>query len=160
MPLIPRGLLLGYGRLSKPDDHHSGVPTRCILLEHVDKVAQHAALTSAPDMVLSSPHGRKRGVSCARPHSALGFRSVNQPPADCASRGKQILREGRHGHLVTLRGKVHTFLEETHRHTPHIPSHTLHWHLTRESARPPPCEYSAIIAPKATGSIYADPLLP
>jgi transposase len=43
--------------------------------------------------------------------------------------GKQALREGRHGHPVKLRGEVRTFLDETCRQTPHIPSHEIQTQL-------------------------------
>ena len=45
--------------------------------------------------------------------------------------GEQALREGRHGHPAKLRGEVRTFLAETCRQAPQIPSHAIQSKLAK-----------------------------
>jgi len=48
--------------------------------------------------------------------------------------GEQALREGRHGHPAKLRGEVRTFLEETCRQAPQIPSRAIQTKLAERFA--------------------------
>jgi len=48
--------------------------------------------------------------------------------------GEQALREGRHGQPAKLRGEVRSFLEETCRQAPQIPSHAVQTKLAERFA--------------------------